>query len=50
MPKGDSVLPIFMATEMPPWLAGLVIAAVFAATISTLSANLSSASTAVVTD
>lgn len=50
MPKGDSVLPIFMATEIPPWLAGLVIAAVFAATISTLSANLSSASTAVVTD
>jgi Na+/proline symporter len=35
---------------MPPWLAGLVIAAVFAATISTLSANLSSASTAIVTD
>lgn len=50
MPKGDSVLPLFMASEMPPWLAGLVIAAVFAATISTLSANLSSASTAVVTD
>lgn len=50
MPKGDSILPMFMATEMPPWLAGLVIAAVFAATISTLSANLSSASTAVVTD
>jgi len=50
MPKGDSVLPMFMATEMPAWLAGLVIAAVFAATISTLSANLSSASTAVVTD
>ena len=50
MPKGDSILPTFMATEMPPWLAGMVIAAVFAATISTLSANLSSASTAVVTD
>ena len=50
MPKGDSILPLFMATEMPSWLAGLVIAAVFAATISTLSANLSSASTAVVTD
>ena len=43
-------LPLFMATELPPWLAGVVIAAVFAATISTLSANLSSASTAVVTD
>ncbi len=50
MPKSDSVLPLFMATELPPWLAGVVIAAVFAATISTLSANLSSASTAVVTD
>ena len=50
MPKGDSILPIFMGTEMPAWLAGLVIAAVFAATISTLSANLSSASTALVTD
>jgi len=50
MPKSDSVLPLFMAIELPPWLAGLVIAAVFAATISTLSANLSSASTAVVTD
>lgn len=50
MPKSDSVFPIFMATELPWWLAGLVIAAIFAATISTLSANLSSASTAVVTD
>ncbi len=50
MPKADSVLPLFMAVELSPWLAGLVIAAVFAATISTLSANLSSASTAVVTD
>ena len=50
MPKADSVLPLFMAIELPPWLAGLVIAAVFAATISTLSANLSSASTALVTD
>lgn len=50
MPKADSVLPLFMAVELPPWLAGLVIAAVFAATISTLSANLSSASTALVTD
>ena len=43
MPKSDSVLPLFMAMELPPWLAGVVIAAVFAATISTLSANLSSA-------
>ncbi|MGN0854250.1 MAG: sodium/solute symporter [Kiritimatiellia bacterium] len=50
MPKSDSVFPTFMAAELPWWLAGLVIAAIFAATISTLSANLSSASTAVVSD
>ena len=50
MPKCDSVFPIFMATELPPWLAGLVVAALFAATVSTLSANLNSAATAVVTD
>jgi len=50
MPKADSIFPTFMATELPPWLAGLVIAALFAATISTLSANLSSAATAVVAD
>lgn len=50
LPKVDSVFPAFMAAELPWYLAGLVIAAIFAATISTLSANLSSASTAVVTD
>ena len=50
MPTSDSVFPLFMAAELPWWLAGMVIAAIFAATISTLSANLSSASTAVVTD
>ena len=50
MPKADSVLPVFMATELPPWMAGLVVAAVFAATISTLSANLTSASTAATVD
>ena len=50
MPKSDSILPVFIGTELPPVLAGLVIAAVFAATISTLSANLSSAATALTTD
>lgn len=50
MPKADSIFPTFMATELHPVLAGLVIAALFAATVSTLSANLSSASTAVVAD
>ena len=50
MPKSDSVFPIFMAMELHPVVAGLVIAAIFAATISTLSANLTSASTAITTD
>ncbi len=50
MPKSDSVFPVFMAIELHPVVAGLVIAAIFAATISTLSANLTSASTAITTD
>ncbi|MEG1553001.1 MAG: sodium/solute symporter [Kiritimatiellia bacterium] len=50
MPKSDSVFPIFMAIELHPVIAGLVIAAIFAATISTLSANITSASTAITTD
>ena len=50
MPKNDSILPHFIGMELPPVVGGLVIAAVFAATISTLSANLSAASSAVVTD
>ena len=50
MPKSDSVFPLFMAIELHPVIAGLVIAAIFAATISTLSANLTSASTAITTD
>lgn len=50
MPKSDSVFPLFMAIELYPVIAGLVIAAIFAATISTLSANLTSASTAITTD
>ena len=50
MPKPDSILPHFMSMELPPAVAGLVIAAVFAATISTLSANLSAASSALTTD
>ena len=50
MPKNDAIFPHFIGMELPPVLAGLVIAAVFAATISTLSANLSAASSAIVTD
>ena len=50
MPKNDAIFPHFIGMELPPVIAGLVIAAVFAATISTLSANLSAASSAIVSD
>lgn len=50
MPKNDAIFPHFIGMELPPVLTGLVIAAVFAATISTLSANLSAASSAIVSD
>ncbi len=50
MPKNDSVFPLFMAIELHPILSGLIVAAVFAATISTLSTNLNSSATSIVTD
>ena len=48
--KNDQILPWFIAHELPAGLSGLVLAAVAAATMSTLSANLNSAATAVTTD
>ena len=48
--KPDAVLPLFIARELPTGLSGLVLAAVAAATMSTLSANLNSAASAVTTD
>ena len=50
LPKADSILPYFIVSGLPPALAGLVAAALFAATVSTLSANLSSAATALTAD
>ncbi len=50
LPKSDSILPFFIVSGLPPALAGLVAAALFAATVSTLSANLSSAATALTAD
>ena len=50
LPKADSILPFFIVSGLPPAIAGLVAAALFAATISTLSANLSSAATALTAD
>lgn len=50
LPKADSILPFFIVSGLPPAVAGLVVAALFAATVSTLSANLSSAATALTAD
>ena len=48
--KPDAVLPLFIAHELPPGVSGLVLAAVAAATMSTLSSNLNSAASAISTD
>ena len=50
MQKNDSVLPLFMGNDLPLGVSGLVLAAVAAATMSTLSANLNSAASAFTTD
>jgi len=48
--KPDAVLAVFIARELPHGISGLVLAAVAAATMSTLSANLNSAASAITTD
>ena len=50
MPKSDSIFPTFMAIELHPIVAGLIVASIFAATISTLATNLNSSATSLVTD
>ena len=46
MQKGDAIFPFFMMSQMPSGIAGLLIAAIFAATMSTISSNINSISTA----
>ena len=46
MMKGDTIFPFFMMSQLPAGLAGLLIAAIFAATMSTISSNINSVSTA----
>jgi len=50
MPKADSILPMFIVNDLPVGVAGLVLAGLFAATITTLSANLNSSATAITSD
>ncbi len=46
----DSILPLFISRELPVGVAGIVIAAVFAAAQSTISSSMNSTSTVIVTD
>ncbi|MBC2596139.1 sodium:solute symporter [Ruficoccus amylovorans] len=48
--KGDWVFPYFISTEMPTGLTGLVIAAIFAAAMSTLSSSLNASATVIYSD
>ena len=48
--KPDSILPYFVATQLPPGLVGLILAAILAAAQSTISADLNSVSTVATTD
>lgn len=49
-PNIDSIFPQFIVSEMPMGLAGLLIAAIFAAAMSTLSSNINSVSAVVTSD
>jgi len=46
----DQVFPLFIAREMPVGIAGLIVAAIFAAAQSTVSTSMNSIATAIVTD
>jgi solute:Na+ symporter, SSS family len=46
----DAIFPWYIVTELPPGLTGLLIAAVFAAAMSTLSSSMNSVTTAFITD
>ena len=50
MSKNDAIFPIFIATHLPPGVGGLLVASLFAATMTTLAANLNATATAVTTD
>jgi len=47
---GDRVLPHFIATKLPPGIAGLLIAAIFAAAMSSIDTSLNSSATVILKD
>ena len=50
MTKNDIIFPFFMMSQLPAGIAGLLIAAIFAATMSTISSNINSVATAFTVD
>ncbi len=46
MGQSDAIFPFFMMSQMPAGVAGMLIAAIFAATMSTISSNINSVATA----
>lgn len=50
LPRPDAILPFFIAHELPPGVAGLVVAGIFAAAQSAISTSLNATSTVIVTD
>lgn len=50
MERADAIFPFFMMSQLPAGIAGLLIAAIFAATMSTISSNINSISTAFTMD
>jgi len=50
MAKSDAIFPFFMMSQLPAGIAGLLIAAVFAATMSTIASNINSVATAFTMD
>jgi solute:Na+ symporter, SSS family len=48
--QADAIFPLFIANELPAGVVGLVIAGVFAASMSTLDSSMNSVATALVTD
>ncbi len=50
MGQSDAIFPFFMMSQMPAGVAGMLIAAIFAATMSTISSNINSVATAFTID
>jgi len=48
--KNDAIFPVFIATGLPPGVGGLMLASIFAATLTTLAANLNATATALTSD